>query len=320
MSSKCALLVGHFTTVGDTECLDIVCNWLDEISVPYDIAPFFEKVTRLMKGTLDIRQVDASRYTHLVMICGPVWEAQLEKLRFPMESFAACIRIGINLTMVDSVNQWNPFDVLLERDSDRATRPDLSLFSEPVTTPVVGRCLVQRQSSYRGRERHDAAEDCIERLIRRHGFAVIDIDTVWTRKDNPIQTPEQLVSVLGRVDMLLTNRLHGMVFALKAGVPVLALDAITGTAKVTQQSAALGWPGCLPIDEATDERVDELVGWCLSDEAKTKAQACRSTALPQLEKLKTDFLDAVIKQAMPSRLPQTQRTNNWFRWWPFSRS
>jgi hypothetical protein len=316
MSEKRALLVGHFTTVGDTECLEIVCRWLDEISVPYDVAPFFEAVTRRLAGAKDIRKINAGEYTHLVMICGPVWAQQLEKIRFPLERFANCVRVGINLTMVTPVDNWNPFDVLLERDSDRTTRPDLSLFSEPVAMPVVGRCLVHRQSSYRGRERHGDTAECFERLIRRRGFAAIDIDTVWTRKENPIQSAEQLISVLRRVDLLLTNRLHGLVFGLKAGVPVLAIDAITGTAKVTLQARVLDWPACLPIDDATDERMDSLVDWCLTDEAKAKAQACRSGIMPQLQQLKAAFLDAVVTDLAPSGLPPAGRTRGfrWLRW------
>lgn len=58
---------------------------------------------------------------------------------------------------------------------------------------------------------------------------------------NP-STPGQLDSVLCRLDAVLTTRLHGLVLALRLGVPVLAVDPVNGGGKVGAQAAAWGWP------------------------------------------------------------------------------
>ena len=148
----------------------------------------------------------------------PVWKEQLEELQFDLTRFQHCVRIGINLTLIAPIQTWNPFDVLLERDSNRLIRPDLTLLAETKSVPVVvGRCLVRKQSSYAGRERHDQARQLFDDLIQRRDFAAIDVDTRWYRAENGLRTPAHFLSVLQRIDLLLTNRLHGMVYALKAG-------------------------------------------------------------------------------------------------------
>ena len=123
MSARQALLLGHFSTVGDIESLELVSNWLDGIGKRYDILPFAPSVQSAMPGTLAPDAIRPESYDVLVVICGPVWKAQFEKLGLDLARFAHCRRIGINLTMVEPIDVWNPFDLLLERDSDRLTRP-----------------------------------------------------------------------------------------------------------------------------------------------------------------------------------------------------
>jgi len=288
-----ALLIGHFTTVGDIESLELIQSWLKESEVPYDIAPFYESARKKMSGTRELALLDPAAYSHLVMICGPVWEEQLNELAFDISTFRHCIRIGINLTMVTPLQIWNPFDVLLERDSDRLTRPDLTLLADTSSVPVVGRCMVRKQSSYRGREQHDQARQLFDDLANTRNFAVLDIDTRWYREQNGLRTPAHVLSTLKRIDLLFTNRLHGMVYALKAGVPVIAIDAIKGGAKVTAQAKAIGWPQCIPIEEATPARLNSAVDWCLSPEAREVARLCRERALPELRDVKQQFLHAL---------------------------
>ncbi|MFQ5588403.1 MAG: polysaccharide pyruvyl transferase family protein [Nitrospiria bacterium] len=287
-----ALLVGHFSTVGDIESLDLVRGWLEEIDVDYDIAPFKASVGKQMRGVVDASEVDPGRYRCLVMICGPVSRDMLEKLEFDLSRFRHCVCIGVNLTMVTPLHIWNPFDVLLERDSDRLTRPDLTFLAQTGTVPVVGRCLVRKQTTYHGRERHDEAAQCFNDLIQRHNFAVLDLDTRWYLEKNSLKSAVHFLSALKRVDLLLTNRLHGMVYALKTGVPVIAIDAIEGGAKVAAQAKAIGWPQCILIQDATPARLDAAIAWCRSPLGREAAQACQKRVLPVLREVKRDFISA----------------------------
>lgn len=289
-----ALLIGHFSTIGDIESLDIVRYWLDELGLSYDVAPFAESVRKKMPGAGDLSKIDPGAYSHLVMICGPVWKEQLEALHIDLNKFQHCVRIGINLSLLVPPQSWNPFDLLLERDSAQAVRPDLTLLADTGTSPVVGRCMVRKQSSYTGREHHQEALRLFDDVIRRRDFAVLDLDTRWYRDQNGLKTPAHFISALQRVDLLFTNRLHGLVYGIKAGVPVIAIDAIEGGAKVTAQANAIGWPQCIPINEATPERLDEAVNWCLSPVARETARSCRNEVLPALGELKLKFMGSVF--------------------------
>jgi hypothetical protein len=304
MMARRALLTGHFSTIGDIECLEIVQHWLDEMSIPYDVAPFSKSVRAKLPGARDFTIVDPVAYSHLVMICGPVWKEQLEELQFDLARFRHCVRIGINLTLITPIESWNPFDVLIERDSDRMTRPDLTLLADTKPVPiVVGRCLVRKQSSYAGRERHDQARQLFDDLIQRRDFAAIDLDTRWYLEGNGLRTPAHFLSALQRIDLLFTNRLHGMIYALKAGVPVIAIDAIEGGAKVSAQAEAIGWPQCIPIENATPERLDAAVDWCHSPQAQKIISSCRNGALAELGEVKRKFLAALTAKITPSPVP-----------------
>jgi hypothetical protein len=299
-----ALLVGHFSTVGDIESLDIVRQWLGEMDMLYDVAPLFESVRAKLPGAIDLAAVDPRSYSHLVMICGPVWKEQLEELKFDLARFEHSVRIGINLTLIAPIQTWNPFDVLLERDSNRLIRPDLTLLADTKSVPVVvGRCLRKqsssagRERSYAGRERHDQARQLFDDLIQRRDFAAIDVDTRWYRAGNGLRTPAHFLSVLQRIDLLLTNRLHGMVYALKAGVPVVAIDTIEGEAKVSAQAKAIGWPQCIPIESATPARLDAAVDWCLSPQAREVISSCRKGVIPALEDVKRTFFAALTAES-----------------------
>lgn len=289
-----ALLTGHFSTVGDIESLVVVRDWLDELKIASDVAPFTESVRRAMPDTVHIGTVNPADYGYLVVICGPVWGEQLDDVGLNMDAFRHCRRIGINLTLVQPTQDWNPFDILLERDSDRATRPDLTLLRDTRLVPVLGRCLVKRQTSYAGRERHDVAIARFEELVRKRGYAVLDLDTRWYIEKNTLKSASQFFSALQRVDVLLTNRLHGMVYALKAGVPVVAIDAIEGGAKVMQQARRLGWPCCLAIEDATLDRLESAVDWCLSAETRAATERCRRDAQASLAAIKAEFMSGVL--------------------------
>ena len=290
-----ALLAGHFSTIGDIESLEAVQSWLGKLDMAYDVAPFSESVRACIPGSVPLASVTPESYSAVILICGPIWPEQLRELGFDFNRYSHCLRVGINLTLVESVSVWDPFDLLLERDSDRLTRPDLSFAIDTPTVPVVGRCLVKRQRSYEGREQHHKAAELIDKVMMQRGWAVLDLDTRWYREKNPLANASQFISALQRVDLLLTNRLHGMVYAIKAGVPVVALDAIEGTAKVSAQADILGWPHCIAIEDATEERLHRAIDACMTDDAALLARRISADARTRLEQIEQEFLSALGK-------------------------
>ncbi|MGG6495608.1 UNVERIFIED_CONTAM: hypothetical protein NY603_22055, partial [Bacteroidetes bacterium 56_B9] len=91
------------------------------------------------------------------VICGPFTRAMAARHDTIFGRFRHCVHIGVNLTMVESVARFNPFEVLLERDSDRTVRADLSFREAPTPVPVMGLCLTGPQREYEGRHRGELA-------------------------------------------------------------------------------------------------------------------------------------------------------------------
>ena len=270
-------------TAGDLMARDVACDWLRAAGHDYDIAlapPF--------TGGVDWRTVDPSRYTHLMFVCGPFGESwDTQQL---LGRFAHCRKLGLNLSMLQALDEWNPFDFLIDRDSSRGENPDMSLLCDQPKPPVAGLLLVHKQEEYGGRGRHDDANAAIHRLIAANEMAVVDIDTRLDENRTGLRTAGEIEALISRMDLVLTTRLHGMVLAIKNGVPALAVDAIAGGAKVTRQAKALGWPVCLAAENLADGDLQKAYGYCRSPEARAKARECAAAARAKLESLRGEFL------------------------------
>jgi hypothetical protein len=296
-----ALLLGHFSTVGDIQCLELVGRCLANAGLGYDVAAFGADVRGALRDSISPDMAEPHSYTHLIVVCGPCWPRLLQKHNFDIDQYRHCKRIGINLTMVEPLSQWNPFDALIERDSDAAARPDLAFMVKTESIAVLGRCLIRTQEEYGIRQKHSKVVDSINDLIERRRLPVIDIDTRWPRASNAsgIESPAEVSALINVVDTLITNRLHGLVFALRNGVPVLAVDSVAGGDKVTAQARILDWPVCLQADEATPEAMDAALDWCLTADARAAALRSRERALHLLADIElqiSDVLGAVNRE------------------------
>jgi hypothetical protein len=86
----------------------------------------------------------------------------------------------------------------------------------------------------------------------------------------------QVEAVIARADVVVTTRLHGLVLALKNGVPALAIDPVAGGGKVAAQAAAWGWPVLLPRSGnpvLDGGELDRLWAWCRSAEGQARARS-----------------------------------------------
>jgi polysaccharide pyruvyl transferase WcaK-like protein len=128
-------------------------------------------------------------------------------------------------------------------------------------------------------------------------MAAVPVDTRLDENRTGLRTPEEVVSLIGRMDAVITTRLHGMVLALKQGVPALALDPIEGGAKISRQAESIGWPACLRPEAFTREAVNEQWAFCLSEEARKMARSARDRAIEQVELVHRQFAAAIRNQA-----------------------
>ena len=291
-NTKKVLLVGWFSfeqmgaTAGDLLARDVAVQWLEEAGrqVGVATAPPFE-------GGIDWRSAPPDDYSHVVFVCGPFGNG--DPLLDFMERFSTCKLVGLDISMLQPVEEWNPFAALVERDSTRRANPDISFAAESKKCPVVGVILVHPQKEYGARGRHNDVHSAIHRMIARRGFATIDIDTRIDENRHGLTTSEQVESLISCCDAAVTTRLHGLVLSLKNGVAPLVVDPIEGGAKISSQARLLRWPHLLTTKTVSDEALDHMIDLCLSDSALIEVTRCRELALEKLGAVRQEFTDAV---------------------------
>jgi hypothetical protein len=276
---------GMGATAGDLLARDLVCEWLDEAGRAHDIAnaaPF--------AGGVDWRAVNPRDYREVVLVCGPCGNGwPLTEL---LDRFRASRLIGINLTMLEPVETWNPFDVLIERDSSGAARADISVLARVPAVPLAGVVLVHPQQEY-VRGLHDEAAQAVARLLAAVDIARVDIDTRLDVNRSALRTAAQVESLIARMDVVVTTRLHGLVLALKHGVPVLAIDPVAGGAKVRRQAETIGWPHVVTADALASADLHATLTELLTPSARERAGACGRGAARAAAAVRSDFLAAL---------------------------
>jgi hypothetical protein len=301
-----ALVAGWFSfeqghaTAGDLITRDLVCDWLASAGFPYEIA-----VVPPFSGGVDWRVIDPKAFTHVVFVCGPFERNQYEK-EF-LSRFNGCRLIGMNLSMKLPLDEWNPFDFLIERDSSTDAHPDISFLSRRHHVPIVGVCLVEHYDGALVEE----ANRAIQRLIQSNEVAVVPIDTRLDTNLTGLRSPSEIECLLARMDVVVTTRLHGTVLSLKNGVPVIAIDPEIGGWKIRRQAELIGWPIIFDVDNITEEDLQKALDFCLTDEAREKARECRDRAGKMVEEVQREFITALatgdgIEKRFQTRLTQTR--------------
>ena len=280
---------GMGATAGDLLSRDLACEWLRCAGHDVDVAhaaPF--------PGGVDWREVPPDGYASVVFVCGPMGNGP------PVDEFLARFAgsrlIGLNLSMLDPLDAWNPFDLLIERDSSARSRPDISFAAPTAAVPVVGVILVHPQQEY-SRALHAVAHEAIDGLLRSRDVAAIPIDTRLDENAGMLRSPAAVESAIAHMDAVITTRLHGMVLAIKNGVPALVIDPVAGGAKVIEQARAIGWSPAFTADSLDERTLSAALDYCLSSRGRTDAVACRETAVAAVRDTRDQFIAAVAAKA-----------------------
>jgi hypothetical protein len=252
-------------TAGDVLSLRRVCSALAQAGIAGDIA----WSDGYLPGAQTLDQVDPRDYTHLVFACGPLHGRQIERLH---KEFTGCHRIAVGVSVLDPQDPAvTGFDRVLARDGGGPPQADLSLSGDTVAKPVGGVILAPGQEEYGDRRRHEIVHETLTAWLSEVDCAWLSLDTRLDTGDwRHCSTPDQFTSVLSRLDVIVTTRLHGLVLGLRAGVPVLAVDPVSGGGKVTAQAQALRWPALASADRPS---FDGWWRWCRSPEGKAQAAA-----------------------------------------------
>jgi hypothetical protein len=271
-------------SAGDLMARDVACAWLRDAGHEVDIAlapPF--------AGGVNWRTVDPAHYAQVVFVCGPFGNGP--PLTDFLHRFATLPLVGLNLTMLGTLEEWNPFDLLIERDSSARAHPDLAFLAPPSRAPVVGVVLIDEQPEYEERDRHEAANAAIRRLLASRDAAAVPIDTrLDVDNQAGLTSAAQIEALIAHMDCVLTTRLHGTVLALKNGVPALAVDPVAGGGKIRRQVETLGWPIVFDADTCDDPALNRAFDWCLTQAARQQAARCAERAMRVLGQAREEFL------------------------------
>jgi hypothetical protein len=284
-------LPGMGCTAGDVLARDVACGWLDAAGIPHDVA-----TVGGTDGGVSLDDADPARYSHVAFVCGPFRDtAFCNEL---LARFSGCQLIGLDLSML--TDGWNPFDVLIERDSCVTARPDLVFGSDQALVPVVGLLLVHPQPQYGDRARHALVEAAIADLLDDRPAAIVRIDTLTEDNASGLRSAAEIESLIARMDLVVTTRLHGLVLALKNGVPAVAVDPVAGGDKVSRQAAAVGWPHVLRPEEVSSASLAQVFDRCATEAARDEARRCAIRGRLAVEAIGVDFVEAVRSTATPS--------------------
>jgi Polysaccharide pyruvyl transferase len=279
---------GMGATAGDLLARDLACEWLREAGRSVEVAhapPF--------SGGVDWRSVDPAEYQEVLFVCGPFGNGP--PLDGFLKRFRAARLIGLDVSLLEPLEAWDPFDLLWERDSSRTSRPDISFGAPSSEVPVIGVVLVHPQREYAG-GMHDAVDAAIGRLLEAREMAVVEIDTRLDENSTGLGTPGEVEALIARADVVVTTRLHGLVLALRNAVPALVIDPIAGGAKVHRQAEALGWPVAFNADEISDAVLEAALDRCLSEEMRGEAARCGDRARERVAAVHAELV-ATLREA-----------------------
>jgi hypothetical protein len=292
-----ALIAGWFSfeevvaTVGDLSGCEVTAAWLGESGWACDVA-----MAPYMGVGVDWRAVDPSRYDLLVFTTGPLFhQPQLAAL---IQRFARCERWAINVSLVEGTISRS-FHRVWERDGS-GERADLAFAGSPQSRFVVGVAYAPTQDEY-GAGSQDTVRDTVADWLLLRDVSWIELDMDMYVDHRYPRTESQVASLVQRCDTVISSRLHGAVFALRLGKPVIAIDAVPGGGKVGRQMAAVDWPCVMPGDRLSYERLDAALGWCSSEAAVAQVARSRHLAVRQTDALRNEVRASAGRLAADSR-------------------
>ena len=231
----------------------------------------------LLEDADEVLQVDPAKYPHVVWACGPLAGRPVERVH---ERFPAARRIAVGVSVLDPADPAvTGFHAVVPRDAVGIAQRDLAARPAVERVPVVGVFLTRGQGEYGARRRHDAVAAALTSWLGGVDAARLELDTRTDPRDWRLPaTAEQVVATIARLDVVVTTRMHGLVLALRAGVPAIAVDPVAGGAKMTAQARAWNWPALLAAEDVTADALDREYAWCLSAAGRAASARTRDEA------------------------------------------
>lgn len=272
-------------TAGDVGAAETVGVALRSAGIPHDVAwsPVFRP-----QG-LDLQEAEERDYSTLVFVCGPVAGEQVRDLH---RRFPHCRRVAVGVSVVDPQDPaFLGFHEVLARDGMGARSQRDLAHGAPAgrPLPVVGVTAAPGQPEYGGCSAHERVHQALGGWLVTKDCARLPLDTRLDRTDwEHCADPAQFDALVRRTDLVVTTRLHGLVLALRNGVPALAVDPVVEGAKVAAQGRVWDWPVLTVADpgrEPDPASLDRWWDWCLSEGVREAALRATEPVSPLADRL-----------------------------------
>nr|WP_152498635.1 polysaccharide pyruvyl transferase family protein [Nocardiopsis prasina] len=268
-------------TAGDVGAAEAVGATLRSAGIRYEVA--WSPVFRPDGLTLD--EAEKRDYSDLVFVCGPVGGEQVRDLhrRFPRSR-----RVAVGVSVVDRGDPaFLGFHAVLARDGTCAG-PERDLAQgaprKGRELPVVGVTAAPGQPEYGALSAHDRVHEALSGWLVAKDCGRLPLDTRLDRTDwRHCAHPDQFDALVRRTDLVVTTRLHGLVLALRNGVPALAVDPVVHGAKVAAQGRAWNWPVLTvedPVRGPDPASLDRWWEWCLAEGRREAGLRAADTVSP----------------------------------------
>lgn len=259
-------------TAGDVLSMQRVGGELARAGIATDIAwsPAFAP------EALSLEEARPENYSHVVFTCGPVHGWQVRELH---RRYARCRRLAVGVSVLDQTDPAvTGFHSVFARDGGGVPVPDLAAGLSYRPVPVVGVVLAGGQREYGPRRRHKEVHHRLTDWLGRLDCAPLVLDTRLDRDDwTRCSTVDQFAALAEKADVVVSTRLHGLVFALTRGTPVIAVDPVSGGGKVTAQARAWHWPAVVQPEELlshdhAQRTLDRWWSWSTSPPGRSLAR------------------------------------------------
>ena len=189
-----------------------------------------------------------------------------------------------------NVSVLNPdghgFDYVVPRQIGDTHNPDF-VFAEQrpkVGQRIAGLILVHPQNEYGDRQRHADVDRVVYEYLDKKEVMPIVLDTLHRNNRTSSRTEDELTALMCRFDLVISSRLHGLVFLAQGGRSVIAIDPIAGGGKVTSQAMALGWPLVFNSENLTVDGLRDAVEQCLDGSLSDVIAVCSIAPIGSLPK------------------------------------
>ena len=236
----------------------------------------------------------------LIFVCGPLLPHPLLDSLLDTHRTARKFAVGVSVVS-NEMEIARKFDRILARDGTADATFDLAPagFAGTPMPPATGPdaplalCFVGMQTYHgQGRVSHDKiAQELLIRGADQTGLPISHIDTVLYGANG---NAAGILKSFNRAQIVATTRLHGSLYSLMHGRPVVAVDQIPGKAKVSEVLAKIKWPLALGIESADQQAVDNALATARSPGIRTQVERARNEAIAYSQAAVRDAVRMIV--------------------------